>query len=415
MSNTLLTIDWITRKAVQLFVNSNAFLQTISREYNPEFRMSNKIGSTLRVRLPIDPVTGVGQTVSAQSLTETSTTITLATQANVTLGFTSADLALKADDFTDRYLLPSMNKLAGQVATDIMTGAITGDGGLANSVPNLVQNVDGSGNTLSPTQATFFAAGAKLDQWSCPRDGKRKAILDPVTQYRVAASTIGLFNPQAVIGSIFRVGAMNGQGQVWGIDDWRMDQTTLLHSTANYGTLPNISGGSQTGSTITLSGTPTLNVGDIINLPGCNMLNFVTKQDTGQPMSFVVTAVGSSNVSVYPAVVPAAFTNGVNTVQYANVTASPTNGSAVTSPLPASEQIRKNMVYHPTAFTFVTADLPLYPGEGVVGSRAVYDGVSLRILKGVTILNDTEISRADILYGYKSIRPEWAVIVADMV
>lgn len=410
MTQTLLTVDWITRKAVQLFVNSNAFLQTIDRQYDSQWSMSEKIGDTLRVRLPIDPVTGTGATVSPQDLTETSTTITLATQKNVGLGFTSAELSLRAEDMTSRYIKPSVNKLAAAVASDIMS--------LAESVPNIVNNVDGSGVTISPTQTTWFLAGAVLDKWSCPREGNRKAVVSPQTQSRTVSSLTGLFNPAPVIGNQFRQGAMSGNGSVMGVDDWRMDQTIKLHTTAAYSTLGTIGAASQTGSTLVTSALAgPLTAGDILTLEGCYMVNFLTKESTGELMQFVVTAnvlTSATSVPIYPAIVPVSGTP--NTVQYANVTASPTNGGAITSPVKASTQIRKNLVYHPTAFTMVTADLPLYPkGMGVDCSRAQYDGVSLRVMTGVTILNDKQVSRLDILYGYRAIRPEWAVIVTDIV
>lgn len=48
MANNLLTMQMITREAVQLFRNSNTFLSTL------EDMPSGVIGSTLRIRLPND-------------------------------------------------------------------------------------------------------------------------------------------------------------------------------------------------------------------------------------------------------------------------------------------------------------------------------------------------------------------------
>lgn len=409
MTNTLLTVDWITRKAVQLFVNTNAFMQTVSRQYDDQWRNSEKIGSTLRVRLPIDPVAGIGQTVTPQSLNELNKTITIGTQRNVALGFTSSDLALKAEDFTNRYIKPSVNNLAGAVASDLWS--------LADTVPNITANFDGSGNVLSPTQQTWFTAGAVLANESVPYDMMRKAVLSPITQARTVAGLTGVFNPAPVIGRMFRVGAMNGNGQVFAIDDWRVDQLVPLHTTGAYSTLGTVSGASQTGSSVTVTALAgPLNAGDIVTFVGCNEANFVAKSDSGNLRQFVVTAnvsTSATSIPIYPAITPVS--GSPNTVQYANVTASPTDGGAIASPIKASAQIRKNLVFHPDAFAFVTADLPLYAdGEGVRCARAMYDGVSLRVMTGVTILNDTQVSRLDILYGYAAIRPQWAVIVADI-
>lgn len=51
----LLTIDMITREAVGIFRNSNAFLKAIDQEYDEEFSLKGaKIGDVLRIRLPLD-------------------------------------------------------------------------------------------------------------------------------------------------------------------------------------------------------------------------------------------------------------------------------------------------------------------------------------------------------------------------
>lgn len=53
--NSLLTIDMITREAVKLFVDSNAFLQNLNNQYEGEFGIEGvKIGSVLRIRMPSD-------------------------------------------------------------------------------------------------------------------------------------------------------------------------------------------------------------------------------------------------------------------------------------------------------------------------------------------------------------------------
>jgi hypothetical protein len=51
VNNRLLTIDLITREAVRLFKNSNAFLQSLENEPNA-FDLPFRPGATLRVRLP---------------------------------------------------------------------------------------------------------------------------------------------------------------------------------------------------------------------------------------------------------------------------------------------------------------------------------------------------------------------------
>ena len=63
-----------------------------------------------------------------------------------------------------------------------------------------------------------------------------------------------------------------------------------------------------------------------------------------------------------------------------------------------------------SSFTFATADLVLPQGVHFAG-REVLDGVSMRIVRNYDINNDLFPCRLDILYGYKTVRPELAVRV----
>lgn len=53
--NNLLTINQITREAVRLFMNSNAFIKSLDGQYDHEFAVAGAlIGNTLRIGLPTD-------------------------------------------------------------------------------------------------------------------------------------------------------------------------------------------------------------------------------------------------------------------------------------------------------------------------------------------------------------------------
>ena len=54
MSNSLLTINMITREAVRLWKNSNEFLRNIDTQYDDSFAKTGaKIGTALRIRLQL--------------------------------------------------------------------------------------------------------------------------------------------------------------------------------------------------------------------------------------------------------------------------------------------------------------------------------------------------------------------------
>jgi hypothetical protein len=73
----------------------------------------------------------------------------------------------------------------------------------------------------------------------------------------------------------------------------------------------------------------------------------------------------------------------------------------------ASTQFPQNLVYHKDAFTMATADLLLPQGVDMA-SRAVHNGISMRIVRQYDINNDRMPCRVDVLYGYSAIRPQLA-------
>lgn len=399
MSNTLLTIDMITREAIRLWKNSNAFLQNIDRQYDADFgRTGAKIGSTLRIRLPNDFTVRTGAAASPQDTTEQKTTLTVATQKGVDVQFSSAERALSLDDYSRRILAPAINNLAGAVASDIISGS--------EAICNYTSKVDGNGKITTPDASTWLTAGALLDQASAPR-GNRKIVLDPLSQARTVSSLAGLFNPAGSVSKQYESGEMM---RALGFD-WMADQTVIKHTTGAYSTLATVNGASQTGSSVTVSSTAgPLKKGDIITFAGSNSVNRITKVSNGTPAQFVVTAdvpASSTSIPIYPSIV-------VAPAAYATVDASPTNSGAITVVSKASEVYRKNFVFLPQAATMVTADLELPRGVHEA-ARESMDGTSMRMVTAYNVSTDQFITRLDILYGYLWVRPEWACVVPDLI
>lgn len=405
MANNLLTIGQITKESLAIFRNSNAFLQSIERQYDDQFaRVGGKIGSVLRIRLPNSYTLRTGPTAVPQSTNELSTPLVLATQLGVDIAFSSAERTLNIDDYSERYLSPMINVLAGGVATAVMSGS--------EAIPHVVHNVDSAAtnNTVSPTAATWLAAQAKLTQNNAPM-GNRKAVLDPLTEARTVTSLSGLFNQQAEIGRQY----MSGQMRTALGMDWFTDNTVINHQTAAYGTLPTVNGANQSGSSITVTATTApIKKGDIVTFAGVNAVNRVNFNDIGTPRQFAVTAdvpAGATVLPIYPALNPPGATGPAANQ---TVAASPANGAVISSPINSGETYRKNFVMAPGAVTMVTADLEL-PGGVHEAARENLDGVSMRMVTFYNGVTDQMTTRLDVLFGYAWIRPEWAVVVADAV
>lgn len=405
----LLTTLQITRLAVRLFKNSNAFIQNIDTQYSDEFAKDGaKIGDTLKIRLPNDYTVADGPALSAQATNETNTSLTVGYQRHVDTQFTSAETALSLQDFSERIAAPMMNNLAGNVAKTVMLGV---EGG----VSNMVFNADGAGAIITPNNTQVLNAGATLTNRSAQTMG-RNIVLNPNTMADIVGANQGLFNAQSEISSQYRSGqmykAMNYR--------WFEDPTVLVHTTGTF-TAGTVNGAGQSGLTLTVNAiTGTFKKGDIITIAGVNSVNRVTKQDDGALQQFVVTAdvlTAATSIPIYPAIIAPA-TSGPSAgadVQYQTCASAPANGAAVALVNTAGERYRKNIAYVPQLVTMATVDLPLPDGNGNA-ARAVKDGISLRFIKRFyNIQTDSLVDRMDVLFGYTFVRPEWGVIIGAPV
>ena len=415
MANIQLTINLITREAVRLWKNANAFVQHVDMQYDDSFAKTGaKIGQSLRIRLPNDFTVRTGPAAQVQDTAEQSTTLVLATQKGVDVSFNTVDRTMSLDDFSRRVLAPMVNNLAGAVAADVMSGVDSG-GTNGAGICNYVQNSDGNGNLISPVAQTWLQAGAYLKQNSAPMDSW-KFILDPITESRTVASLAGLFNPQVKISEQYESGMM-AKNTLGG--DWYMDQTVLQHTGGTYNGLGTVSGANQTGLSITINtnvGSGTTLIGDIVTFAGVHMVNRITKQASSQLRQFVVTSAvtwgTTTTIGIYPALIPAV---GGNAVQYQTVDVSPANSASIVQVNPASTAYRKNFLFAPEAVTMATADLVM-PTKGVEeAAREEFDGIAMRMLTAYVPGTDQLITRLDVLYGYLWVRPEWACAVADII
>ena len=415
MANIQLTINLITREAVRLWKNANAFVQHVDMQYDDSFAKTGaKIGQSLRIRLPNDFTVRTGPAAQVQDTAEQSTTLVLATQKGVDVSFNTVDRTMSLDDFSRRVLAPMVNNLAGAVAADVMSGVDSG-GTNGAGICNYVQNSDGNGNLISPVAQTWLQAGAYLKQNSAPMDSW-KFILDPITESRTVASLSGLFNPQVKISEQYESGMM-AKNTLGG--DWYMDQTVLQHTGGTYNGLGTVSGANQTGLSITINtnvGSGTTLIGDIVTFAGVHMVNRITKQASSQLRQFVVTSAvtwgTTTTIGIYPALIPAV---GGNAVQYQTVDVSPANSASIVQVNPASTAYRKNFLFAPEAVTMATADLVM-PTKGVEeAAREEFDGIAMRMLTAYVPGTDQLITRLDVLYGYLWVRPEWACAVADII
>ena len=399
MGNSLLTIDMITRKALEILENNLVLTRTVNRQYDDSFAVEGaKIGSTLRIRLPDRALVTDGAALQVQDDNEQFTTLSVSSQKHIGVNFTSAELTMQLDDFAERVLKPRISQLASSIDADV-----------ANSFKSVYNSV-GTPGTTPATSLVLLQAQQKLNENAAVMS-PRYATVNPAANAGLVEGLKGLFNPTDVVSRQFKNGLM-GTG-VLGYEEISMSQSIKQFSTGTFSRTASTTVGTtisaQGATTVVLSqgsATTTLKVGDVFTIGSVFSVNPQTRESTGALQQFVVTedtagVAGTYTVKVSPAIYTAA--NALATVD-----SFPQSGAVVTFLGSASTQYPQNLVYHKDAITFATADLLLPQGVDMA-SRQVHNGISLRVVRQYDINNDRLPCRIDVLYGYGVIRPQMAV------
>jgi hypothetical protein len=398
MSNSILTIDMITRKALEILENNLVITRNVNRQYDDSFAVEGaKIGSTLRIRLPDRALVTDGAALQVQDDNEQYTTLTVASQKHIGVNFTSAELTMQLDDFAERVLKPRISQLASSIDADV-----------ANAYLNIGNSVGTPGTTPS-TSLVLLQAQQKLNENAAVMN-PRYATVNPAANAGLVEGMKGLFNPTDTISKQFKNGMM-GTG-VLGYDEINMSQSikqfTTGSRTATGGTL-SASVSAQGATTIAITGAGnagTVKIGDVFTVAGCYSVNPQTRESTGSLFQFVATANVTLGSSGEGSITVAPIYTSTNAL--ATVDSFPASGAAVVFVGAASSQYAQNLVYHKDAITFATADLLLPQGVDMA-ARAVHNGISLRVVRQYDINNDRMPCRIDVLYGYSTIRPQMAV------
>ena len=397
MANTLLTIDMITRKALEILENNLVITRNVNRQYDNSYAVEGaKIGTTLRIRLPDRALVTDGAALQVQDDNEQFTTLTVASQKHIGVNFTTAEMTMQLDDFAERVLKPRISQLAASIDADV-----------ANSFNGIFQSVGTPGTTPSSTQV-LLAAQQKLNEAAAVMS-PRYVTVNPAANAALIEGMKGLFNPVSTISAQFKNG-MFGEG-ILGFNELNMSQsikqfTTGSRAAASVTVKGTVS--TQGASTITLNGVTgeTLKKGDVFTIANVFAVNPQTRESTGSLQQFVVTeditAASSEylNVKISPAIYTSAHA-------LATVNSFPQNSAAVTFLGGVSTQYPQNLVYHRDAIAFATADL-LMPQGVDMASRQVHNGISMRVVRQYDINNDRMPCRIDVLYGYSVIRPQMA-------
>lgn len=395
MANSILTIDMITRKALEILENNLVLTRNVNRQYDDSFAVEGaKIGSTLRIRKPDRALVTDGAALQVQDENQQYTTLTVSSQKHIGLNFTSAELTMQLDDFAELILKPRVSQLAASVDADV-----------ANAYKSIYNSV-GTPGTTPATSLVLLQAQQKLNEFAAPMN-PRYATVNPAANAGLVEGMKGFFNPTGTISKQFANGMMSTG--VLGYDEINMSQSIANHTNGDWGTVITSTGTISTQGQATLpisftGSSKTWKVGDVFTIASVYAVNPQTRQSTGSLQQFTVTADTSGSSTATLAISPPIYTSEH---ALATVNSFPQATAAITMLGTAATGYAQNLIYHKDAITMATADLLLPQGVDMA-SRQVHNGISMRIVRQYDINNDRMPCRIDVLYGYSVIRPEMA-------
>lgn len=401
MANSHKVLDMIANEALAIAHEKATFISTVDRQYDDSFGKSgaHKTGSTLRVREPNQYTRRQGSRVmDVQDQSESTQTITLATQDGVDMRFNSAELTLDTNNpseverFSKRYIEPAMSVLVSGI-----------DGDMLEQFTKDTYNLVGTAGTVvgaSGDISALFNARAKLNQCLAPKDNRAYQI-DSVTMASIVNGKTGLFHPDGQVKKAFVEGYYSRAAGA----DFYENERTYAHTNGSDHTTVTVNDASiSSGDSVITTAGASATVGTVFTIANVNKVHPETKESLGVLQQFVITAISGNDWTVSPAF--------ISTGAKQNIDALPVTTAAITLHGSASTAYRQNIVYHRDAFAFVTADLPIMD-DAHKCVRKTLDGLSMRVWMASDIRNDELLVRLDVLYGGKTLRPEWACRISN--
>ena len=393
--NSLLTPSLITKETLVILENNLVMAGKVNRQFENQFV---KIGNSITIRKPNRFLVTNGPGLQIQNISEPSTSITISNQQHVDFQFSSQDLILTIEEFSERYLKPAAVTLANSLDYGVFSNFA--------SFSNLV----GTAGTLPNSFLSLAAAGQRMDELSAPQDG-RTLVLNPAAYWSMANGVSNLF--------VTSVSEPALKGFLANIANFSIyvDQNAQQHTWGAFAGAGKVNGAGQTGSSVVTNGwtasvTGLYQPGDVVQFAGVYEVNPQNRQSTGTLKNFLITAPvssdsgGNATLQIFPAIT----TSGA----YQSSSAAPANlatVSNVTTPT-ASTSYFNNLAFCRDAIGLVTVPMELPDGVDF-RAREMWKGVSMRIIRAYDVNNDVLPCRVDILWGTAAFYNELAVRVTN--
>ena len=404
MAATLINSTVILNEILALLRTNCISLQSVNRQYDNRFgdSVDLKPGTTLYARKPVQYEVTSGKKLTVQDTVEESVAISATTQIHIGFpAFTSEQLTMNVDDFSERYIKPAASRLAAELDKLI----------LQHAALNFWQYV-GTAGTTPATATVVLQAKQKLSEQNAPTDNRFLIIDEPANTSLINAFS-GLYNPQKTIAGQWQSGVLT-ETQL----GLKMGPSSNIHRLtcgSRVGTIvtdePALTNVEEGMTTIHMDGftnaTDTIKQGEKFTIADVYAVTPETKITMPHLQQFTVTAdatCASNEVDVTFS--PAIRSTGARQ----NVNALPADGKGVTFLGTASTIYPFNICMHKDALTLVTADLKKPKGVHDA-ARQVLDGVSLRFITDYDGKNDEFFSRLDLFYGISTLRGELGCVL----
>lgn len=374
MANQFITLKNIARRTLTRLMDNILFPQLCYRNYADTFQMR---GDTIQIPIPVRlEAMEFNQSagVEYQDDVETSVDLKLETLATVDIEYTALERATSVDSLDALFIEPAAAALADKINADglMLYRDIRQNCGIAGTPPD--------------TLSAFANAQMLLNEVRAPQENRR-AVWSPHAAARlqqipaiVSVDSYGSREPilTGEIGQVFGLRNFMSQAVAYHESGTLSEATeSLTISAKTAGTAPTLEL-----TAAKASGTPSISGkglvrGDLMQTDDYDLL--VTADCTATSATKIVVPVDARSYS-------AAKVGDVVHVVGGH---------------------EANLVFQKEAFAFATR--PLITPAGVESYTINHNGISLRVVRGYDQKYKKDLLSMDILYGYKTIRPELAV------
>ena len=411
--NNIKDVGTVIAKMAAGYLEDNLqFVKSIDKEPEESFSKLNgyNYGETVNINIPAIPATqsdNLDITSLASEFQETKEALALDKTETIRIDATSLDLRndISPENLLgkgERVLKPAMIKLGSIIESRVLELA-----------SDSIYNIAGTpGSTVFDT-ATMLTAKDQLAYGLCPM-GERKALLDTTAMSSAVNARKGFSQSSEELSKQYK------EGYVGNADGFAYMENQLLNTHTNgtdvtFEVRTTVSVEGQ--ATLVVEGltttTGTVTKGTAFTIDTVFAVHPQTKATTSQLQKFVVTADATADGSGFAtlSISPAIYTSASGGLQ--NVNAFPADGDTCNVLTGAnSTGYVQNLVYHPSAFRFLSTKL-FQPKNAEFSGTATENGVTVNMVSDFDINTRKEILRFDVLFAFATIRPQWGCRVTE--